>query len=80
MPKLYFHLPDGADVLLDPDNVELDLAGLPARAHREARSVMAGEIAEGRLNLDQRVDVENEAGEIIHRLWFDGAVSIKPRA
>lgn len=79
MARFYFHLRDGRDVLLDPDGSELaDMDAVRARALADARSIMSADILEGRLKLDMRVDVEDQAGRIVHRLPFVEAVEIVP--
>lgn len=81
MERYFFHLRDGVDVLLDPDGQELDDLDAVARvAMREARALVAAEALSGFVHLDQRIDVENEQGELIHRVDFAVAVRIIRRA
>lgn len=79
MPIFYFHLRDGRDVLIDPEGIEL--AGLPAiaaRALMEARSIISADALDGHINLDQRIDVEDVLGTLVHRLEFAQAVTMGP--
>jgi hypothetical protein len=77
MSRFYFHLRNGADVLLDPEGA--DLTGIEAivtRALKEARAILSHEILEGRMGLHQRIDVEDERGMILHSISFGDAVEI----
>lgn len=77
MPLYYFHLRDGDDVLLDPDGRVLDGAEAIARcALAEARALTGEEARGGRIRLDQRIEVEDADGAVVHRLFFDQAVEI----
>ena len=77
MARYYFHLRDGRDILLDPEGVDLDgLEAARAKALLSARSILAAEILEGKVPLYLRIDVENGAGAIVHRLPFAEAVEI----
>lgn len=79
MALYYFHLRDGKDVLLDPDGCQLDdMDAVKARALADARSIMSADILEGRLKLEMRIDVEDQAGRIVHRLPFADAIEISP--
>lgn len=79
MPTYYFHLRDGEDVLLDPDGRELASSDkIPDIAMWEARSIISSDALSGRIELDQRIDVEDSAGVLIHRLPFCDAIEIVP--
>lgn len=77
MARYYFHLRDGIDVLLDEEGRELadDRAIAPA-ALIEVRSIISDDAREGRIRLDQRIDVENGARAIVYSLAFKDAVEI----
>ena len=69
MPRFYFHLRDGTDVLLDPEGVQL--AGLEAvrgEAMRAARDTLAHGLQDGMLDLRPRIDIESADGVIVHSL------------
>ena len=81
MPKYFFHLRDGTDVLLDPDGRELlHDAAAATEALEEARSLMSHEVLTGALHLDQRIDVEDDQGRVVHRQLFRDAVRINGRS
>lgn len=77
MPVYFFHLRDGHDTLLDPDGRDLNGADAVARAAlAEARALISDEARLGRIRLDQRIDVEDLDGRVVHSQPFDGAVEI----
>jgi hypothetical protein len=79
VPLVYFHLRDGTDVLLDPEGRDVaDLDAIPQIALHEARAIIAADARDGQILLDQRIDVEDEAGQLVHRLHFADAVTITP--
>ncbi len=79
MALYYFHLRDGIDVLLDPEGCELaDLAAVERCALTAARSIISADVLDGRLRLDMRIDVEDPAGAVVHRLPFNQAIEIVP--
>ncbi len=77
MALYFFHLRDGIDVLLDPEGRELagvdEVAGA---ALLEARSIIAEDAREGRIALDQHIDVVDQSGSLVHRLRFADAIEI----
>jgi hypothetical protein len=79
MQLYFFHLCDGEDVLLDPDGVHLEVADLERAALREARSIISADALAGIIRLDERIDVFDEAGALVHRLEFGDAIAIIPR-
>lgn len=77
MVLYYFHLRDGVDVILDPEGRELaDTASVRAMALRDARSIISDDARQGVIKLDQRIDVEDAARVVVHRLKFTDAVLI----
>lgn len=76
MALYYFHLRDGADVLLDPDGRELAEGDIVSAALTEARAMIAADVLEGRVRLDQQIEVHDAAGTIVHRLPFEDAVVV----
>lgn len=78
MTRFFFHLRDGNDeVLFDPEGVELaDVEAMKRCAMQAARGIMAGDLANGVLDLRYRIDVENAAHATIYTLAFRHAVSI----
>ena len=77
MPRYYFHLRDGQDVLLDPEGRELNHPGaVEQMALNEARAIIGDDARSGRIALTHRIDVETEAGQLVYSLRFVDAVSI----
>ena len=77
MSLYFFHLRDGVDILLDPEGRELDsMAAIAAAALADARSIIGDDAFRGRIDLDQRIDVEDTDGKLVHRLEFEDAVEI----
>ncbi len=76
MPLYFFHLKDGIDVVLDPEGLQMPAEAVPGAALFQARDCMAGDIRTGRLDLRFRIDVHDEAGEIVHSLPFGDALEV----
>jgi len=76
MAIYYFHLLDGVDVLLDPDGRELDPDSIVRAALNEARAMIAADAHSGHIRLDQQIEVQDAAGETIHRVNFEDAVKV----
>jgi hypothetical protein len=77
MKTYYFHLRDGTDTLLDADGRVLpNIGSVIALALAEARAIIGADALEGRIELAQRIDVEDEQGTLVHRLEFEDAVQI----
>ena len=77
MSIYFFHLCNGTDVLLDPDGRELEAGQVASAAMSEARAIVAADARGGHIDLDQRIDVEDSLGTLIHRLQFQDAVKIQ---
>lgn len=82
MVRYFLHLRDGTDELLDPDGREFaSMEALAIYATLSARDLLAGELQkDGTLDLRQRLDAEDEAGQIVYTLQFKDAVTIKASA
>jgi hypothetical protein len=79
--RYYFNLPEGSDVLLDPEGCVLpDLAAAVERSLQTAREMLSADVLEGRLPLAMRLDIANEAGAVVHSLSFPDAVVITGQA
>jgi hypothetical protein len=79
MPLYYFHLYDGGEWVSDAEGIELaDRAAIEAVALSQARDVMAGDIREGRIDLNLRIVIDDAAGERAHMLCFADALTIAP--
>jgi hypothetical protein len=69
MARYFFHLRDGHDELLDPEGTELpDKPSIEAAALRAARDTLSHDLLAGRLDLRHRIDVEDEAGTVVHTI------------
>ena len=78
MDRFYFHLRDDVDIVLDEEGREFE--GLPAiiaAALQDARSIIGHDALGGLIDLDQRLDVEDGNGALVHRLAFTDAVTLK---
>jgi hypothetical protein len=77
MPQYFFHLRDGANTLFDPDGRDLmDLQAVAAQALREARSLISHDALTGHIDLQPRIEVEDAAGHVVHRLSLRHAITI----
>ena len=77
MSKYFFHLRNGDDLLLDPEGIELDgPESIQAQALYEARSILSHDMMEGRIVLDQRIDIETSDRTVVYSLSFADAVEI----
>jgi hypothetical protein len=79
MPLYYFHLYDGGEWVSDAEGIELaDSAAVEAAALSQARDMMAGDIREGRIDLDVRIVIDDATGARAHMLRFADALTIAP--
>jgi hypothetical protein len=77
MSRLFFQLRDETESLLDPEGLELsDLRAAKKQARRCAYGIMANDVSEGKLNLNYRIEVENEVGRVIYIARFRDLVEI----
>jgi len=79
--RYFMHLRDGTEQILDPEGLEFPtIEALRKAVLVSARDLMTGDVREGVIDLRFRIDVEDEAGEIIYSLPFKHAVNIIPEA
>ncbi len=77
MAAYFFHLHGGADVLFDPDGRNLlDATSIESEALKEARALISAEVLEGRIDLSQRLEIEDGDHALVHRLAFADAIEI----
>ncbi|HEY0626582.1 MAG TPA: hypothetical protein VGD10_07590 [Allosphingosinicella sp.] len=77
MPAYFFHTRIGEDYLEDPEGLDLrDLAAAHRTAIRIARTQMAEEVMDGRLDLGSTVEVMDGGGETAFVLRFSEAIDI----
>jgi hypothetical protein len=78
VPRFYFHLYNDMDV---PDREGKELPDLDAARQWttcQARSLL-GQVAkdEGLVVLHHRIDIENDAAEVLDTVWFRDAVKVE---
>ena len=75
MPRFYFNLYNDI-IAIDDEGVELpDLAAAELQARTAAAQIIAERIAEGgRLNLNHRIEVEDEQRHVVMTLPFSALV------
>jgi hypothetical protein len=77
MQRFFFHLYDDA-VAIDEEGQQLP--GLDAArecAIVEARHMACAEVLDGHLNLQHRIDVADETGNVVVRVGFQDAVQVE---
>ena len=71
MPRFFLQLRDHAESNLDPEGVELpDLSAAKQKALIAARDVLSADINTGLIDLRFRIDIEDNAGHVVHSLAF----------
>ena len=76
MPRFFFHVYDDM-VVHDDEGIQLpDVEAARAAALSGARALICEEVMKGRLCLDHRVEVEDEAGERVLVLPFREVIAI----
>lgn len=76
MAKYFMHLRDGVDEVLDPDGIHMPVEAIAGIALEAARDCMAGDVKSGSLDLRYRIDVHDEAGNLVHSVTFKDALDI----
>jgi hypothetical protein len=75
MPLYYFHVHNSLGFTRDEEGQELpDVGAALDVAVRSARSLLAAEVSEGRVDLRGRIDVTDEAGGAVLALPFADAI------
>lgn len=78
MLRYYLHVRDGVDEMLDPDGSDLpNLDAARTSALAGSRDLLAADMKTGVLDLCYRMDIENEAGEIIDTVHFADAFTCR---
>ena len=78
MPRFFLHLIDGVDEVLDDEGVELPVEAIAGAALLAARDCMAADVKLGRVDLNHRIDVHHENGDVAQSLVFADALEIIP--
>lgn len=77
MAQYFFHLCDGHEVVIDAEGKEIaDPAQISVHALKEARAMISQDALSGRINLNQYIEVRDEARRLVHQLSFRDAVTI----
>ena len=77
MGLYYFHIRGNGTDFPDDDGMELpDAEAAREQALIGARGILAAEVLEGRLPLDDRIEVEDEHGRLVLSLSFREAVGL----
>ena len=77
MPRYFFHLYNDVETMDEEGRIFPDLAAARANAVKEAREMMLETISEGRINFSHRIDIADEAGEIVGSVTFGEAVTVE---
>jgi hypothetical protein len=78
VPRFYFHLLNDVDAPDDEGKELPDLEAAREHARRCARVTIAETIkTEGRFNLDHRIDIETEDGQVLDTVWFRDVVNVE---
>ena len=77
MPRYFFHVHDDIEAL-DEEGLELPDAEAALNGARDAaRQLAAEQVTQGKLHLDHRIEVANDAGEVIATIAFRDCVEIE---
>jgi hypothetical protein len=77
MARFYLHVINGIGYAPDEEGVELaDAKAAAARAVEGIRSILADEAKAGRLDLDGRIEIADETGQIVRTVSFEEAFEI----
>ena len=76
MPHYYFNVRNGIGYVQDDEGKEMpDLDAARAEAIKGARSIIASEVLEGRLDLEGAIEVADSGGQRVLRITYREAVS-----
>jgi hypothetical protein len=77
MPLYHFNLEDGTGLLPDEEGRELpDLEAARAESIKGARSIIAADVLEGRVDLRARIEIADEAGTTLLAVPFAEVIEI----
>ena len=80
MSRFFFDLHECGRVLIDSEGVEMpDASAARVNAIREARQIMADEVAHGRLCLACHIEVQDEARDTVLMVAFADAIIVSGR-
>jgi hypothetical protein len=77
VPRYFFHLHNRV-VATDEEGAELaDIDAAREKAEEDAREMVCASVREGYLNLDHRIEVADEAGEVVLVVTFRDAFTLE---
>lgn len=76
MAKYFFHLSNDEEILLDAEGRELGPDKVPSAALHEAREIISADARSGCIDLNQRIEVRDSGGDVVHGIDFEDAVEI----
>jgi hypothetical protein len=76
MAVYFFHLYNAHETLLDPEGREIEPQKVQTAALNEAREMISADARAGCIDLNQRIEVKDDTGTVIHRIDFTDAVKI----
>jgi hypothetical protein len=77
MPRFFFHVLDDLGCQDEEGRELADLEAAKAEAVKGARSLICGQVLEGRLALNHHIEIEDEAGNRVGDIAFRDAVRIE---
>lgn len=77
MQRFFFHLFDDLDVLDEEGRLLEDGAEAMARARTDATELACEEVRKGKLSLDHRIEVSDEAGRTVGAVMFRDVVRVE---
>lgn len=75
MPRFFFHIRDGDELIEDPDGSVLrDLEAARAEAIAGARAVLAAKVLAGQVIDGQKFEITDESGNVLELIPFRSAL------
>jgi hypothetical protein len=79
MPRYFMNLHSPREDIIDDEGMEIAVGKVHAAALNAARDCISGDVMAGKLELDCRIEVLDEAGRLVQSLAFIDAVEISER-
>ena len=77
MPRYFLHIRSSHGDIEDSEGLVLaDLEAAQREAVAAARAILCEEVMIGHLHLDERIDIENERGELLLSVHFRDVIQI----
>ena len=77
MPRYYFHVRDGADLLLDEEGAEFPgRDGALAEAISSARDIVASQVRDGQVVGDALIEITDESGQLVETLQMRSVIRL----